>query len=68
LGKKNKMDSKIEVLENNDEKLDEKGEKEGVNIENKNDENINASVNNELSSENFKLEVRNLPKSFGFGV
>ncbi len=68
MGKKNKMDSKIEVLENNDEKLDEKGEKEGVNIENKNDENINASVNNELSSENFKLEVRNLPKSFGFGV
>ena len=49
------------------EKLDNIKENDEENNKNKVSENLNLQ-NTETSSENFKLEVRNLPRSFGFGV
>jgi hypothetical protein len=56
------LEKKIE-----NEELDNIKEKQDENNENKVSENLNPQ-NTEISSENFKLEVRNLPRSFGFGV
>ena len=56
------LEKKIE-----NEELDNIKEKQEENNENKVSENLNPQ-NTEISSENFKLEVRNLPRSFGFGV
>ena len=56
------LEKKIE-----NEELDNIKEKQEENNENKVSENLNPQIT-EISSENFKLEVRNLPRSFGFGV
>jgi hypothetical protein len=63
LRNKNKMEEKSEILE---QKVDI-GELDN-NEKQENSENKVETGNTELSSENFKLEVRNLPRSFGFGV